>query len=179
MRYILTTVFLLMLAAQSGAETYSWVDDSGTYNFTEDLSQVPKKYRKKVIRRGNMGNHDSAPVNASPEKGTQSEPRKVEDFIGKPVGQPLVGGTQLYGGKTQDEWRKELKDHETELTRLEQQIEQIRKQITTPARLSRESQAELVKEYENARQSYNQKYKLYSDLIESARKAGLIIEIKK
>ncbi|MBV5339309.1 MAG: DUF4124 domain-containing protein [Deltaproteobacteria bacterium] len=43
--------FILLLVAPLHAETYSWVDDSGTYNLTEDYSSVPKKYRKKVKRR--------------------------------------------------------------------------------------------------------------------------------
>ena len=178
MKPIILILFVLMLAGQLGAETYSWVDDRGTYNFTEDLSQVPKKYRKKINRRGDMGKQEDTPVKASPEKSPQADPRKVEDSSAKPVGQ-TAEDTQLYGGKTQDAWRKELKDHEAELSRLEQQLVQIQKQITTPARLSRERQAELVKEFENTRQNYNQKYKLYSELVESARKAGLTIEIKK
>lgn len=178
MKSILVIVFALMLAGQLCAETYSWVDETGTYNFSEDLSRVPKKYRKNVNRRGDMGSRDAAPAKANPEKGSQSDPRKVEDFSGKSGGSK-GGDTQLFGGKTQDAWRDELKVHEIELTTLEQQLEQIKKQITTPARLSRERQAELVKEFENTRGSYTQKYKAYTELVESARKAGLVIEIRK
>lgn len=182
MKLLIVIVFVLLLTGQSGAETYSWVDDRGTYNFTEDLSQVPKKYIKKVKLRGDMGSHDAAPVaepaNANPEQIRKTEPRQVEGSSGKPNG--LTGGdTKLYGGKTQDAWRNELKSHESELTSLEQQLEQIKKQITTTSRLTIERQGELIKQYENARTDYNLKYKIYSELIESARKAGLIIEIKK
>lgn len=182
MRFVLVIVFMLMLAGELGAETYSWVDESGTYNFSEDLSRVPKKYRKNVNRRGDMRKQDAAPAaspaNASPEKSTQADPRQVEDSNGKSGGLP-GGDTQLYGGKTQDAWRKELNVHESELNRLEQQLDQLQKQIKKPTGLSRERQSELVKEYENTRTNYNQKYKIYSELIESARKAGLVIEIKK
>lgn len=178
MKSILVIIFVLMLTGQLGAETYSWVDETGTYNFSEDLSRVPKKYRKNVNRRGDMGSREAAPAKAIPEKSTQGDPRKVEDANGKSGGS-TGGDTQLFGGKTQDAWRNELKTHETELTTLEQQLERIKKQITTPARLSRERQTELVKEFENTRENYNQKYKAYSELVESARKAGLVIEIKK
>ncbi|MFZ2950090.1 MAG: DUF4124 domain-containing protein, partial [Desulfuromonadaceae bacterium] len=46
--------FILLLATPLYAETYSWVDDSGTYNFTEDYSRVPKKFQKKVKRREDL-----------------------------------------------------------------------------------------------------------------------------
>jgi len=178
LRYLLIIVFVLMMGEQPGAETYSWEDDTGTYHFTEDLSHVPKKYRNKMNRRGDMGRQETEPVNASQEKSTQADILKIEDSSAKSGGAP-GGKTQLYGGKTYEAWRNELKAHETELTGLEQQLEQIMKQVTTTARLSRERQAELTKEYENTRQTYHQKYKQYSDLVESARKAGLVIEIMK
>lgn len=178
MKSILVIIFVLLLTGPLGAETYSWVDETGTYNFSEDLSRVPKKYRKNVNRRGDMGSREAAPAKANPEKSTQADPRKVEDSSGKSGGS-TGADTQLFGGKTQDAWRNELKAHELELTTLEQQLERIKKQITTPARLSRERQTELVKEFENTRENYNQKYKAYGELVESARKAGLVIEIKK
>ena len=42
MRFIAVAGAVLVLAVQVGAETYSWVDEQGTYNFTEDLSKVPR-----------------------------------------------------------------------------------------------------------------------------------------
>jgi hypothetical protein len=154
------------------------VDENGTFNFSEDLSRVPKKYRKNVSRRGDMGGQGTAPANAGTEKSKQADPRQVEDSNGKPSGLP-GGDNQLYGGKTQDAWRKELNVHESELKMIEQQLDQIWKQINKPMGISRVRQSELTREYENTRVTYNQKYKIYSELIESARKAGLVIEIKK
>lgn len=177
MRVLLVIAFALLLAGQLGAETYSWVDETGTYNFTEDLSQVPKKYRKNVTRRGDMGRQDAAPT-ASPANASPEKSRQTEDANGKPGGLP-GGDTQLYGGKTQDAWRKELQVHESELARLEQQLDQLQKQIKKPSGVSFARQSELIKEYEKTRGNYNQKYKIYSELIESARKAGLVIEIRK
>ena len=42
MRSFICLGFVLLLATQVNAEIYSWVDDSGTYNYTEDYSGVPK-----------------------------------------------------------------------------------------------------------------------------------------
>lgn len=178
MRYLLIMVFVLMLVGQLGAETYSWVDETGTFNFSEDLSRVPKKYRKNVRLRGDMGGQSTAPANAGTEKRPQADPHQVEDSNGKPSGLP-DGENQLYGGKTQDAWRNELNVHESELKMIEQQLDQIWKQINKPMGISRERQSELTREYENIRVTYNQKYKIYSELIESGRKAGLVINIKK
>ena len=44
----LLVVLLLLYPLSASAVTYEWTDAAGTVNFTEDLGNVPKKYRKKV-----------------------------------------------------------------------------------------------------------------------------------
>lgn len=39
---------ILLLAAPSAAEIYRWTDDSGRVHFTQDLGQVPPRYRKQA-----------------------------------------------------------------------------------------------------------------------------------
>lgn len=166
-------IFLLM-TSQLGAETYSWVDDSGTYNFTEDLSSVPKKYQKKVKRIEDV-DKDSAPqVSAPPEK--KSDPSEVP--VVKPASAP-VEDKELYNGKSRDAWRLELDAHEAELKKLEQHLEQLHQQSTKEPRLARDQFAILKKDYDDTKAAYDQKYKVYNELIESARKAGLTVNIKK
>ena len=57
------TVFLgaLLVAAIIHAQTYKWTDEHGRVSFTDDLSNVPEKYRKSAIRIG------------EPEKGPKNE----------------------------------------------------------------------------------------------------------
>jgi aspartyl protease family protein len=39
---------ILLLAAPSAAEIYRWTDENGRVHFTQDLGQVPPRYRKKA-----------------------------------------------------------------------------------------------------------------------------------
>ena len=47
MKICMLCISLILFALPAIAETYTWEDDLGTVNFTEDLGNVPKKYRKK------------------------------------------------------------------------------------------------------------------------------------
>ena len=70
----LLVLLLLMYPLSASAETYEWVDQSGTVNFTEDLGKVPKKYRKKVKVIG--GDDSGAPQiieGSEPVKGTPKD----------------------------------------------------------------------------------------------------------
>ena len=111
--------FILLLATSLHAETYSWVDDSGTYNFTEDYSSIPKKYQKKVKWREDL------PQDVNPAPAVKF--RKASEM------------KELYGGKSRDAWRKELDVLEAELSGIEQRMEQLRKQIIDTKGISKES----------------------------------------
>lgn len=165
--------FILLLAAPLHAETYSWVDDSGTYNYTEDYSRVPKKYRNKVKRREDVQRGLEPPVQAIPDP----VPRQADKGAVKPAA--AQDGEELYGGKSQAAWRREMDVLEAELNGIEQRMEQLRKQIYDPKVVSKVQFEALKKDYDDSRAVYDQKYKQYSELIETIRKAGIIVEIKK
>jgi hypothetical protein len=42
-------VFMIFIYATGWAETYRWVDEKGTENFTSDYGSIPEKYRDRVI----------------------------------------------------------------------------------------------------------------------------------
>jgi len=167
--------FILLLATPLHAETYSWVDDSGTYNYTEDYSSVPKKYRKNVKRREDL------PRDVMPQDPVvpESSPRQAEKTGAKPAAVPGGETEGLYGGKSRAAWRKEMEAMETELSGIEQHMELLRKQIYDPKRFSKDQLDVLIKDYDDSRATYDQKYKSYTALIETIRKAGIVVEIKK
>ena len=179
MKPIIVMGILLALAAPLGAETYSWQDDGGNYHFTDDLSRAPKKYRDKINLRGDMssGQPQTSTVVGSERTGT-AETVKA-DVPGDKAAPGSSDSRQLYAGKTEAVWRSELAAQEQELHRLEGVLEQLQKQVTTPAGLSRDRLSELSKEYNETRASYNQKYAAYGELLDSARKAGFSVEMKK
>ncbi|MGB9080741.1 MAG: hypothetical protein WCD00_05540, partial [Desulfuromonadaceae bacterium] len=107
-----------------------------------------------------------------------SEPRQAEKAAEKSAAVP-DGEKELYGGKSRDTWRKELDAFESEMSGIEQRMELLRKQIYDPKNVSRSQFEALKKEYDDSRAAYDQKYKNYSELIETVRKAGISVDIKK
>ena len=167
--------FILLFALPLHAETYSWVDDSGTYNYTEDYSRVPKKYRKKVKRREDLLQDEkpqAAPVPVS------VAPRPAEKAEAKTAVVP-EGEKEVFGGKSRAVWRREMDAMEAELSGIEQRMEQLRKQIVGAKVLSKAQFDELKKDYDDSRATYDQKYRSYTGLIETIRKAGIAVDMKK
>jgi len=158
------------LSTQSGAETYSWIDDNGTYNFSDDYGRVPEKYRKSAGRRGDDG---AVKPSADAPVPVKSEATAIQPATAADADKPL------YDGKTQEVWRKEFDVREAELKRLELRMEQIQATLKNPVNSARGSLSSLITEHETLGKEYKEKYKLYSDLVESARKAGLTVVMKK
>lgn len=175
MRYFICIGFIFLLTTQSHGETYSWVDDSGTYNYTEDLSRVPKKYQKKLRRREDIP-QDVKPLRATPDAGTKPARAVKTDEKAAEVGN---GESELYGGKSRAAWRREMEVLEAELSGIEQRMEQLQKQVNNPKMVSKDRFEALKKDYSDSRATYDQKYKTYTELIETIRKAGIAVEIKK
>lgn len=176
MRAVLGMAMVLALAAPLGAETYSWVDDTGTYNFTEEYSRVPKKYRKKVNRLGDQPSEQAAPSAA-----TEAAGKHAPGTANSGGEQAAAGGAAvpLFGGRSEEAWRREKGQREAELSRLEGVLELLNKQAAAPRGMTRTRLDELVKEYDETRATYTQKYEEYSQFLDSARKAGLTVEMKK
>lgn len=175
MKICICIISVLLLSTSLQAETYSWVDDSGTYNFTEDYSHVPPKYQKKVQRRGDNELQEARPQEIVAPQIISRPPDKTDS---KTDGTMAIE-KGLYGGKSYADWRRELDVLEAELVGIEQNTERLRKQIYDlkgfpPARVEA-----LKKEYDENRAQYDQKYKNYMGVIEAVRKAGVVVEFKK
>lgn len=164
-RTLLCLCTILLTVAPLAAETYSWVDGDGVWNFSDDFNSIPKKYRKGAKLIGD----DSSPA----------QPAAAAPQNAASASQPPTAVEQLYSGKSQAAWRKEFDQQEAELNRLELRLEELQGKLKDAGRFSRARQTEMFAEYEAMRVEYKDKYKHYSDLIESARKAGLTVEIKK
>jgi hypothetical protein len=48
---ILASMTLMCLVAVANGQTYRWTDDRGVVSFTDNLNDVPAKYRQKVIKQ--------------------------------------------------------------------------------------------------------------------------------
>jgi hypothetical protein len=77
-------ILLILLPSSMGlAETYRWVDEKGTINFTQDYESVPGKYRDQVKEKpaeaGEKAGVDKAPqkpLEQDSGKGLQKSPKK-------------------------------------------------------------------------------------------------------
>ena len=69
MKHLAVAVSLVMLlSTPAHPEFFSWTDSRGTKHFTDDISNIPSKYRKQVTSM--RGYAADAPVAQSAEKGT-------------------------------------------------------------------------------------------------------------
>jgi ribosomal protein S20 len=81
----------------SFAEVYRWVDDSEDVHFTDDIMQVPERYRKAIERIGMKEEED--------ETKTESEPlAKIKET---PYQDRLGRGEEYWRAKV-GEWQKKL-----------------------------------------------------------------------
>lgn len=73
MKRILSIIlFFFFISEISLAEVYRWVDDKGVVYFTDDITQVPEKYRPKAERMGlPEGKEETKAEPESPQKKTK------------------------------------------------------------------------------------------------------------
>lgn len=156
------------------AETYSWVDESGTYNFTEDYARVPKKYRGKLDRRGDMGATPLLKESLSPPTGTSAPNPPAatkESNVGK--SQSPVG---TFGGKSYDQWKQELGQRESGMSSIRKRIDEIDSNLKNIPSDKEQTRA-LVAERNKAVEQFTEMRKQYDQFVEQARKAGIQVTI--
>jgi replicative superfamily II helicase len=178
MKQLIALIAVLLWALPLMAETYSWVDESGTVNFTEDYSRVPQKYRKKVNRRGDIGGQPApASRDTDTAAGKTGQPLKPQTTNGNTVA--ADAGKGLYDGKKTELWQQEFQARDVELKRLERQLVDLEALIKKPAGISKERAFGLPQEFKETQKRYNDALKRYNELNDVANKAGLPAEFRK
>jgi hypothetical protein len=169
MRLILLLMALLLLPLPLMAETYTWVDGRGTVNFTDDFSNVPPKYRKKVNKLGGMGGQpDPALRDTDAAAGKSNQPRPSQAH-----GEPRVSAD------TAEVWQQEFRTRTAEVKRLDQQFERFEELMKKPIGIPRDRAAVLSQEFQELRRAHDEAVKRYNELNDAANKAGLPIEFRK
>lgn len=132
MQKISVGVLLLlgMFAGTVAAETYTWVDGSGTVNFTEDISQVPKKYLKKVRVRGDV----------TPAVSARTE-NTAETVSPAPATQAIAGSSEkkevIYGDKTGKSWKAAFDTLRAQIGATDDQISELNTRLGDISKMSR------------------------------------------
>lgn len=126
-------LFLVLFAVPAMAETYTWTDERGTVNFTEDLGKVPKKFRKKARLIGEYESDAPPPMEAPPE---QKPAAGAEPKVAAPASSKDPKDAQ-YGGKDGAEWSREFSQVRNELKSSEGQLVDTRKRMDDTSTMSR------------------------------------------
>ncbi len=105
-----TLLFILILLASdvSFAEVFKWVDEKGGVHFTDDVTQIPAKYRPKTEKM----EMDEAAIDR------QKEGEPVPKVKGDSSGDRLGKGEEYWRGRV-EEWRKKL-------SALQERVETLR-----------------------------------------------------
>ncbi len=103
-------IFLLLLTTSfSGAEVYKWVDEKGIVHFTDDITQVPEKYRRGIQEM---------------EVGEEKTIEKKEEGEGSPRKQVDLPRDRL--GRGEDYWKARVEEWRRKLQSLQEKLEELR-----------------------------------------------------
>ena len=174
MKLIIIVIVMLVSVSPLMAEIYSWTDENGTVNFTEDYSKIPKKYRKKVHIRGS-GDEMAAPPTQSPP--VSAEKRNMVAPSAEQGAHKGGAPEKNYGGKSLDDWKKELMSAEAEVKELDARVKALAVAVKNSGEyfVSR-SQVEVRQQYDEAVDAFNKSSARYDAMVKAAISAGVPIE---
>ena len=162
----LLVVLLLLYPLSAIAVTYEWTDESGTVNFTEDLGNVPKKYRKRAKVLG-------ADESGAPKIIESGEPEK---------GAPKELGSQkekkALEAKKEEALRNEYGIAKENLMATEQDIADLRARLGDTSRMSRSEYLTLQNTLKQDEFRAQEQRKKLEQLRVKAEKAGVKLEQK-
>jgi len=173
MKLLIALAGLLLWGAPLLAETYSWVDQAGTYNFTEDYSRVPKEYRSRVNKQGDMGAFPVQKESVSPSTGSGITLPAASSSTA--VGNP-ESPEGNFGGKSYDQWKQEFSEREAAMGAINKRVDEI-DALLNKRPSNREQTQRLIFERKSAVAQFTDMRKQYDQQVELARKAGIQVNI--
>jgi len=180
MKLFIALAGLLLWTAPLSAETYSWVDEHGTYNYTEDYSRVPKKYRSSVGKRGDLGASPVSKESARPS--IESAPPSTGPGVTPPAASKNTADGKLespvgnFGGKSYDQWKQDLSDRETAMRVIRKRVDEIDVLLNKNPSNTEQTQG-LIAERNRAVGQFAEMRRQYDQQVELARKAGIQVNI--
>lgn len=116
---ILMGLTFISFSLAFGQEVYRWVDEQGTVHFTDDLGQVPEKYRDKIQKKGPPKEPpitQPIPPQPAPPQPTPPQPlapptgMEVEKGFGAtPRQKDILGRGEEWWRAKVNEWNEKLK----------------------------------------------------------------------
>ncbi len=164
-------IFLVALPVL--ADTYTWVDDQGTVNFTEDLGNVPPKYRKKVRILG-----EEAPPPSTTNEGGEAPAAKEKGGAaarvkGAPQGAGEDGKKEIYGGKDVERWKSEFAAANAELKSSETLLSEYQDRLKDTSNMSRAQYLSIQNSIKSLENSVRVRKNRLDELKRNAEAAGV------
>lgn len=174
MKIYLLCIVAVLFALPSFADTYTWVDNQGTVNFTEDLGNVPAKYRNKVKVLS-----EEEPPPAEVNQGGEKPSAKVKpDAAREPRGEGAKApgrdkAKMVYGGKTAETWKSEFGALDADLKASEKQLVETRNLVKDTSGMSRTDYLTIQNTLRAIENSVLMRRKKIEDLRREAEAAGV------
>lgn len=178
-RIILLGSVTLLCAGSAFAETYIWEDAAGTIHFTEDLTRVPAKYRKKVRVRGDV----SSEASIKPEEESQAgETQAASSAPAKTENPKITEGREKsevrYGGKSGDEWRQDFAYLKADLRSTTDQISELNGRLADTSAMSRSDYLNIYSSLKSLQLHKSEVEKKLDALGQAASNAGVPAEFR-
>jgi len=136
-KMLFTLVIVFIFVGTAAAETYKWIDDKGTINFTEDYSSIPKKYRKKARMIGDVSGDAPSAVTSGTEEKSNGQAKKHVAGNTENAATEKPEKKVFYGGKSGDAWKSEFTKLKADLQNVQTQINEKRSRLNNPSNLTR------------------------------------------
>ncbi|HEU0265274.1 MAG TPA: DUF4124 domain-containing protein [Geobacterales bacterium] len=178
MRMILTLSLVLLLACPVVAATYRWTDARGTINFTDDVGNIPERYRERAVLVGAEQTPTTEVIESSlPEPPPNTEgggnggtPAPPSAEVKKPV---------LYGDKEGTVWGQEFSTLRREIDETTTQIAEQKGRLANSANLSRAEYRGIESEIKRLEERQADRQRKYDELKSRALKVGVPSEFIK
>jgi len=131
MKSAIIVVVLVLFTVPSMAVTYRWEDKQGTINFTEDLGNIPKEYRKKAKIVGEE--EESSPaVTEEVSKGAKGKEGAAKSPSGEKSDQK-----KMYGGRSAESWKSEFSELNGKIKTEEEQLSFLKDRMKDSSKIRR------------------------------------------
>ena len=169
MKICMLCISLVLFALPVIAETYTWEDDHGTVNFTEDLGNVPKKYRKKVKI---VGEDELPSPEANVGNGKPAVKEKTEGSR-EPKEKAPAAQQGVYGGKDAKVWKSEFNSLDGDVKAAEKQLVEMRNRMKDTSGMSRTEYLNIQSTIKSLELSVLERRKKLDDFKKEADTAGV------
>lgn len=117
---ILLILLSIFIAEISFGQVYKWVDEKGLVHFTDDMSQIPEKYRRAIEEIGVQEERKE------PQTEGESPPKKKEDTYRDRSGR----GEEYWKGRV-EEWKKKLQTLQESVENLRLKYNELTEKFNT------------------------------------------------